>query len=376
MLTKEQVQFGTILKALSEELDISDSRYKEAVNRYDSVTEYLSAPDSPLLQYSPDIYPQGSFRLGTVIKPVTDKDEFDIDLVCMLAIHEETITPNQLKAKVGNRLKQNGNYDGMREEKERCWRLNYANEFHIDILPAIPDRSDIEGGILIPDRTLDASEWCPTNPKGYAKWFYGRMADSFDKHKRILAESKGLNIESVPDWQVKTPLQRAVQILKRLRDIKFKGDDDKPASILITTLAAHEYNNEVDLFETINRIVMNMDKHIDLRGDEYWVPNPKNHQENLARKMKKYNPCSRKFFSWLNELKSDMQSFLQYRGMHIIAEQLRPHFGDDLVDRTIKRLGSETYAERKEGRLLFETGTGMLGTALGTPVKDHTFHGK
>jgi len=38
------------------------------------------------------IYPQGSFRLGTVVRPDTRTGEYDIDLVCWLLIAKETVT--------------------------------------------------------------------------------------------------------------------------------------------------------------------------------------------------------------------------------------------------------------------------------------------
>lgn len=42
-------------------------------------------------------------------------------------------------------------------------------------------------------------------------------------------------------------LQRIVQILKRHRDIMFNGDEDKPISIIITTLASRAYRGETNL---------------------------------------------------------------------------------------------------------------------------------
>jgi hypothetical protein len=61
----------------------------------------------------------------------------------------------------------------------------------------------------------------------------------------VLAEALKANIEDVPEWRVKTPLQRAVQLLKRHRDVYFAGDyENRPISIIITTLAAHAYKNQ------------------------------------------------------------------------------------------------------------------------------------
>ncbi len=131
-------------------------------------------------------------------------------------------------------------------------------KFHMDILPAIPDDYNwlIQLGvpyvfaryaICITDKDrwhLDP-DWPRSNPKGYAGWFRQRMITVFESQRKFLAEQLRANIEDVPDYKVKTPLQRAIQILKRHRDIMFANDPDgMPISIIISTLAAHAYNNE------------------------------------------------------------------------------------------------------------------------------------
>ena len=67
------------------------------------------------------------------------------------------------------------------ERLPRCIRLNYAGDFHLDIVPAIPDL--LAGGtcILVPDLDANLSlhspqndRWKPSNPKGYKTWFEGR----------------------------------------------------------------------------------------------------------------------------------------------------------------------------------------------------------
>jgi len=78
-------EISMMLKQYAEMLDIPVSYYLEAKKRYESVGDWLSRGDSTLSIYNPEIYPQGSFLLGTVIKPISNKDEYDIDLACLLA---------------------------------------------------------------------------------------------------------------------------------------------------------------------------------------------------------------------------------------------------------------------------------------------------
>lgn len=55
--------------------------------------------------------------------------------------------------------------------------------------------------------------------------------------------------EDIPDALVRTPLQRAIQIMKRHRDMRFNGhrdEDHKPISMIITTLAAKLYEGHAN----------------------------------------------------------------------------------------------------------------------------------
>lgn len=92
MQIEEKMQFSQLLEHISDSLDISETRYKEAEERYQAIGKWLGKDDSSLAIYNPDIYPQGSFRFGTVVKPVSDEDEYDIDLVCQLDIPKSNYT--------------------------------------------------------------------------------------------------------------------------------------------------------------------------------------------------------------------------------------------------------------------------------------------
>ena len=81
-----------LLGRIADDLDIPLHMYEDAVVKYSDVGEWLAQEDSELANYEPDIYPQGSFRLGTMVKPITDADEYDIDLVCHLKIQKESTT--------------------------------------------------------------------------------------------------------------------------------------------------------------------------------------------------------------------------------------------------------------------------------------------
>lgn len=330
MLSATEHRLDEVLMNIADNLDISESRYNDAVAKYNAVGTWLDANDSPLHIYMPRIYAQGSFRLGTIIKPLSGKDEYDIDLVCHLEINKDNITQEELKSMVGDRLKAHEDYKNMLgKEGRRCWTLDYANAFHMDILPAIPDYEKLNDSILITDKKL--RNWQHSNPKGYARWFRECMKGVFAQQRQILAETLKANIEDVPEWKVKTPLQRAIQILKRHRDIHFQHDkDDKPVSIIITTLAAHAYDNEDSIYEALVHITDNMPAYILHRNGTYWVPNPTNHEENFADKWKEYPDRQAKFISWLEEVSTDFEEALGLKTREELDKLLKSSLGADI----------------------------------------------
>ncbi len=73
-----------VLEAIAEAIDVPEHLDEIARKRYASIGDWLDREESSIRQYEPEIYPQGSFLLGTVIRPVGDSDKYDVDLVCTL----------------------------------------------------------------------------------------------------------------------------------------------------------------------------------------------------------------------------------------------------------------------------------------------------
>ena len=181
-------------------------------------------------------------------QPSPPDGEYDIDLVCLWGAAPEGLIPSDLKDKVGSML------DGFMEWKtrqqtadgpaecvpsRRCWTLRYPGEgFHMDVLPAAHDTP--LPSIRLTDETI--AEWHYSNPIGYAQWFRGRS----EEMTRMLAKAaREANVADVPAWRVRSTLQRLVQVLKWHCAAYFAGRlDDRPPSILISTLAAQAYGGQ------------------------------------------------------------------------------------------------------------------------------------
>lgn len=305
------------IQELINEIDVSDLNYEKASNRYKAIANYIK--ESNLAEYGPDIYVQGSMKLGTAIKPLTEDGAYDIDIVCNLTRkRRQHQTQKELKDELGKVVKNYSlkyNMENFPEESNRCWTLNYVDEsnFHIDILPAVPWNDTDDGNIAISDKrsgnyeniTLD---WEVSNPKGYSDWF--KKQSDFQMIKESYAKRFYAKIEEIPDYKIKTPLQRIVQLLKRHAEVMFEDDmEQKPSSVIITTLVAKVYPKCTIVSNDFKTLLMNVIKNL-LDGIEYenekpCIYNPINRKEKLSLKWDKGGGYFENFLKWYGQLKVD-----------------------------------------------------------------------
>lgn len=341
MQVMDKTELSDLLRAIADDLDIPSHLYEDAVVRYTDVGEWLAQEDSELAKFSPDIFPQGSFRLGTMVRPIDDSGEYDIDLVCHLKIKKENTTQQELKDRVGKRLETRGDIKKLLKPMRRCWRLDYPEPFHLDVLPVIPNAERLPNGILLTD--TDLHHWQFSNPIDYAEWFKDQMRVMLLESRAAYAEQHSMSIEDVPEYEVKTPLQRVVQILKRHRDVYFKDDScNRPVSIIITTLAAKAYSNQSNLYEALVAVATRMHEHIEKRTDgKWWVANPVDDGENFADKWNEYPERRTAFFRWLEQLREDFVIAAKRTTLLESAAALQPALGRSTVARAAASIGAK-----------------------------------
>lgn len=402
MLSFEQnKQFHEILEELSKNLDITPAQYEAAVKSYQFVGEWLSRPESLLAPYAPDIEPQGSFLLGTMTRPIHEEDDLDVDLVCRLTGKNWSWTQYDVKKIVGDRLKQHDTLKRMLDkEGRRCWTLVHRDEarFHLDILPSIVSTGykllfeqklysdslqDVEKlTIRITDNKMlnyhtatDIIEWLKSNPFGYALWFKIRCQIGLTKLFSLNEAIKPIP----PQQQQKLPLQIIVQLLKRHRDIMFNGDDDKPISIIITTLAAKAYRQQTNVIDGLINVVNTMENFIEQRMDGKgrwikWISNPVNPAENFADKWPDAPNKQANFYKWLSKVKTDFGQLITQRGPDIQLT-MADLFGKRDVTKTFSNITDAALAQRQSGGMKMAAGTGIISSLGRTVIAPHTNFG-
>ncbi|WP_244809044.1 nucleotidyltransferase [Streptomyces sp. So13.3] len=362
-----------LLDGAVEVLDISPDLHDTAVRRYKEVGAWLAENGSP----GWEIHSQGSFLLGTVVRPGTESGEYDIDLVCRLPLKQESTSKEGLKQRVGDQLvayrgwkQRQGHTDGpdSLEARRRCWTLGYPG-FHLDVLPAIPDEDHPPTGILLTDKNLH--KWQHSNPLGYADWFRKRSEQS-----RALLEKLHANVAEVPEHHIRSTLQRLVQILKWHCMLFFAEDtDNRPPSILLTTLAGRAYRGEDDLFTAVRNVLAAMARLIENREGQWWVPNPAHEEENFTDKWNEYPERRRKFLSWFDEISTTMDglSLMESKGLDVVYSRLVKSFEAGPMMRSYER-----YAAREKASTVQRMSpTGLLSaTAVGPRRKPNTFYGQ
>lgn len=320
----QKFKIPTEIKKIVDNIDVSDSNYEKAIDRYESIANYID--DSNDNSSRIEIYIQGSFKLGTAIRPLTEEGSYDIDIVCnFVDLNREMQTQAMLKEEIGKIIQNYAKKQSFKrpaEESKRCWTLNYIDEsnFHVDILPAVPyyDEENLEIAITDstnPNYSIISKEWEISNPKGYAEWF--NEMSQFSNYKEFMAKKYDANIEEIPSFKVKTPLQRIIQLLKRHAEVMFAENIEyKPSSIIITTLATKSYvealyisNNFLSLL--INTI-LKLHEGIEYKDSKPSVMNPVNNEEDLSIKWADED-YFREFARWIEQLRTDFN--IHHTGM-------------------------------------------------------------
>lgn len=377
-LQSRNTQLDDLLARIAEQIQLDDTRKERMESAYRAIESLLNEDDIFFKNAVFEIYPQGSVRIGTTVKPIQG-NEFDLDIVVHIVMDWEKYSPEFIYNQLKRVLQNSDRYKEKVELKNRCIRLNYAGDFHMDILPGCQESGYDEDKLVVPDREL--GDWTSSNPRGYANWFINKS----NRVKVTLLE-KAYAMAELPmeEFAKKKPLQRAVQLIKMYRDEYFK-DNPKMAtsSIILTTISGQLYGGEDSIFETIDNIISQIKNKLEgavFYNNRLRILNPVNTAEDFSEKWDddKEPELYEQFKRFALHLDKQWQTLKKDNGVVEEAHILKNLFGEGAY---LSGQKSQVYAiekARKDKKIGINTATGSLTEPLVVKtkqVKDNTFYG-
>ncbi|MDI3321418.1 nucleotidyltransferase domain-containing protein [Pinibacter soli] len=362
------VQREDILTRIAESLQLDTTRRQRMESAYKALCTIINEDQGFFKGMEIDIYPQGSVAIGTTVKPFQG-DEFDLDVVLHIKRGYSNFTPLEIYNALLKKLEGDGRYSHMVEKKRRCVRLNYAGDFHMDILPGCMIVISDEKNIMVPDREL--KDWTISNPKGYVEWFLSianlSKKSELQAYYNRLYELKA-EIQELPDddFLSKKPLQSAIQLIKRYRDIYFEHKSEfATSSIIITTIAAGFYRGENSIFGTIDSILTRIQQESRLpqfKTSRLKVTNPVNPNEDFSEKWDSDPRLYQHFLAFVKDLYEKWQMLKKdFSESALTYETL---FGENIykgaIRQQLQKLG------QKSSNKLIQSGTLIIGANMRT----------
>ncbi len=194
---------------LADHVNLNQNRLDTLESRVETITSLLKDKLDGYRKYSA----LGSYAHQTIIKPVQDNDEFDADIV--IFIRDSDFDPDNFVTNyvdsIYNVFRDNDTYKDKVTRKTRCVTINYAGDFHLDVVPCV----EYDDTYYICNRHDKKYE--KTDGDGYKSWLVEK--------NRIVGGNY---------------FRKSTRLLKFLRDHK---DNFSVKSILLTTMLGNEIDD-------------------------------------------------------------------------------------------------------------------------------------
>jgi len=247
---------------LSNHVNLDRTRLERIRSAHRTMRDKIKALDG-VMPYYVSAYLQGSYALHSVVRPVEDDHEYDVDVVLALDLADEDgALPDGYTVLrwLYDQIDAIPLYKGKVEMRERCLRVQYASDgqrFHLDVLPAHQPVVDDEP-IKIP------RDWTESNPRGYKAWL-----------DRVKAERCGR-------------VRHLVRLLKYWRNLQFPDGLFAPNSMVLTTLVGRFAPTDDEFISLDEALVLTMQRIKDWLDElpafeTVVIENPSFAGENLAR---------------------------------------------------------------------------------------------
>lgn len=188
---------------LRDYVNLNQTRINTLQSRVATLDDFL-VDDSDLADLLADgLIPQGSFAHKTIIRPYGEND-FDADV--LLPIEEQDDwEPKKYTVELQKALEASSRYADKTILKKRCVTVDYANDFHIDVVPFVT-RSD--GNTYITHRT--ENEFIRCDPVAFTTWI---------------------------DEQTRTTNGHLIRVIRLVKYLRDRSSIDVPSVVLAALLA-------------------------------------------------------------------------------------------------------------------------------------------
>lgn len=193
---------------LENEVNLNPSRITTLDDRTETITTLLSESDKFKEKFI-DVIPQGSYAHKTIIKPVKATHEFDADILLYIQEFSDWEAKDYVQ-ELYQFFRDNSTYRDKVGRKTRCVTIQYANDFHIDIVPFLERHNEK----YVTNRHENIFEL--TDPEKYTEWL--------DERNRI----------------TKHHFVKVIRLLKYIRDYK---QTFAIKSIILNTLLGEQVND-------------------------------------------------------------------------------------------------------------------------------------
>lgn len=192
-------------------VNLSQSKLDLLQQKVDAIESFVES-NGTFADMFIDVIPTGSWAHRTIIKPVCADDEFDADILLYVEEQADWL-PKDYIDELYSAFHSSGVYGSIAKRKTRCVRIDYAGDFHVDVVPYM----ERDGGHFITNREepKDEGRFEASDPEAFSAWI--------DERQRV---SSGRFI-------------KVVRLLKYLRDYK---NTFTCVSIILTTLLGNEVN--------------------------------------------------------------------------------------------------------------------------------------
>ena len=238
---KHNEEFADFLR---DHVNLNQSRIDQLEEHISAVTGYLRNNHDGFRRTDK----QGSHALGTIIRPVKEDDEYDADLLAI--VDKSGDKPAPYVDRLYSTLQGSDRYKDKIEKWNRCVKIKYAGDCHLDVVPCIKEGDKF----YVCPRNQDELE--ETDGTGFGDWFNDR--------NRITRGN----------------LKRTVRLLKFLRDHK---DNFEVPSVILTALAGRAIQAQDEgservstMADTVATVLSRMDNYLKRNDKIPTITNPGN----------------------------------------------------------------------------------------------------